>query len=192
MGVAQYGSRFAAALTYAAELHHGQVRKASGVPYITHLLAVAALVGEEGADEETVIAALLHDAAEDHGGRARLGDIAARFGSRVAALVEECSDILPEGGVKPPWEERKRSYIDRAGEKSREAQLISLADKLHNARATLRDLTLRGPESWGAFRGGRDGMIWYWHELGNIYAFSGVSPTLSAEFDRVLEAILER
>ena len=57
-----YGEKFEEALTYAARLHRDQTRKATGIPYVTHLLAVAAIVGENGGTEDEVVAALLHDA----------------------------------------------------------------------------------------------------------------------------------
>ena len=99
------------ALSYAATLHADQQRKASGEPYLSHLLAVAALVMEYGGNEEETIAALLHDAVEDQGGMATLAEIGRRFGPAVAEIVEGCSDtaITP----KPPWRQRKEAYIAR-------------------------------------------------------------------------------
>jgi len=84
--------RFDRALLYATHVHGGQVRKGTSTPYVAHLLAVAATVLEYGGDEELAIAALLHDSAEDQGGRARLDDVRNRFGEGVARIVEACSD----------------------------------------------------------------------------------------------------
>jgi hypothetical protein len=75
------------ALLYATHVHGGQVRKATFVPYIAHLLAVAATVLEYNGSEDMAIAALLHDAVEDQGGEPRLSDIRNRFGDRVADIV---------------------------------------------------------------------------------------------------------
>ena len=72
--------RFDRALLYATHVHGGQVRKGTSTPYVAHLLAVAATVLEYGGDEDLAIAALLHDSAEDQGGKARLDDIRNRFG----------------------------------------------------------------------------------------------------------------
>jgi (p)ppGpp synthase/HD superfamily hydrolase len=63
--------RFQDALAFAVSLHADHVRKASGVPYIAHLLSVAALAMEHGAGDDEAIAALLHDAVEDRGKAAR-------------------------------------------------------------------------------------------------------------------------
>src|SRR5436305_178741 len=90
------GPRFEDALRYAAMLHAGQVRKESGVPYVAHLLSVAALVIEDGGDEDEAIAALLHDAVEDQGGTERLRAIAGRYGDRVARIVLACSDTVEQ------------------------------------------------------------------------------------------------
>ena len=68
-------------------VHAGQVRKGTEVPYVAHLLGVASIALEYGANEDEAIAALLHDAAEDAGGRGRLEDIRQRFGEAVAGPV---------------------------------------------------------------------------------------------------------
>ncbi len=85
-------ARFDEALVMASSLHRAQARKASGVPYVAHLLGVASLVLEEGGSEDMAIAALLHDAAEDQGGEAVLAEIAAAFGAEVARWVRQASD----------------------------------------------------------------------------------------------------
>ncbi len=87
----QLGTRFEQAVLYAMHVHGGHTRKGTTIPYIGHLLAVTALVLEDDGDEDDAIAALLHDAAEDQGGRERLNDIRSRFGQRVAGIVEACN-----------------------------------------------------------------------------------------------------
>jgi len=105
------GARFEAALVYANQVHGGQCRKGTTVPYVAHLLGVTSLVLEDGGDEDQAIGALLHDAAEDQGGADRLADIRARFGEHVARIVDGCSDTLVT--PKPPWSERKAAYLAR-------------------------------------------------------------------------------
>jgi (p)ppGpp synthase/HD superfamily hydrolase len=100
-----YTEKFERALDYAARLHKYQCRKGTSIPYITHLLAVASLVGENGGTEEEVVAALLHDAPEDQGGEATLEDIRTNFGDEVAKTVDGCTDTYED--PKPPWRERK-------------------------------------------------------------------------------------
>ncbi len=99
-------ARFDLALTYAAELHRTQVRKGNSTPYLAHLLAVAAMVIEQGGDEDQAIAALLHDAVEDQGGDATAAEIRRRFGNRVCELVAACSDSA--GEPKPPCASGRR------------------------------------------------------------------------------------
>ena len=99
--------RFRRALMYALETHAGQTRKGKNAPYAGHLLGVTALVLENGGDEDQALAALLHDAAEDAGSRARLADIRESFGPRVAGIVAACTDAWQT--PKPPWHERKRA-----------------------------------------------------------------------------------
>jgi (p)ppGpp synthase/HD superfamily hydrolase len=90
----QLTERFEGALVYATRLHARQKRKRSNVPYIAHLLAVTALVLEDGGDEDEAIAALLHDAVEDQGGWQRLEEIRQRYGERVATIVDACTDSI--------------------------------------------------------------------------------------------------
>lgn len=70
--------RFDDALSFASRLHREQCRKGTSIPYISHLMAVSAIVLENGGDEDAAIGALLHDAAEDQGGLATLETIRKR------------------------------------------------------------------------------------------------------------------
>jgi GTP pyrophosphokinase len=166
------GPRFAAALACASEIHGGQLRKGTTIPYISHLLAVTALVIEAGGDEDMAIAALLHDAVEDQGGRPMLERIRARFGADVADIVEACTDadVFP----KPPWRQRKEAYIASIPHKSPRALLVSLADKVHNAGAILSDYREIGEGLWERFNAKREDQLWYYRGLAG--AFRGRTP----------------
>ncbi|MBE9114942.1 HD domain-containing protein [Lusitaniella coriacea LEGE 07157] len=155
--------RFETALTYTHQLHAGQVRKGSDVPYIAHLLSVAALVLEDGGNEDEAIAALLHDAVEDCGGMEILQEIRRRFGDRVAQIVEGCteSEIIP----KPPWRERKERYLQQLRCGSPSVYRVAIADKLHNARSTLMDYRRQGDAVWQKFKGGKEGTLWFYRAV---------------------------
>jgi (p)ppGpp synthase/HD superfamily hydrolase len=159
------GDRFDDALVYAARLHRTQVRKSSGVPYVSHLLAVASLVLEEGGDEDEAIAALLHDAVEDQGGRPRLEEIRGHFGDRVAEIVEGCSDTDQQ--PKPPWRLRKEAFIARLGDPATSESVlrVAAADKLHNARSVLADRRSLGDAVWDRFNAERDEQLWYYRAV---------------------------
>lgn len=159
-------SRFDRALVYASSKHRVQSRKSTGVPYIAHLLAVASTVLEAGADEDTAIGALLHDVVEDQGGAALLPEIEERFGRRVREIVAACSDSLTsKDEPKQEWRVRKQKYLDTLPLHSHEARLVSLADKLHNARSIVRDLRIEGPQVFERFQGKRAGTLWYYSQL---------------------------
>lgn len=160
--------RFDRALAYASSLHRTQVRKGSQVPYVSHLLAVCSLVIENRGNEDQAIAALLHDAAEDQGGRKILAEIRQIYGDGVADIVADCTDSWTE--PKPAWRERKEQYLASIAHKPKTSLLVSLADKVHNARSILFDLTACGPSVWDRFTGGRDGSLWYYGELARIFA----------------------
>jgi (p)ppGpp synthase/HD superfamily hydrolase len=161
------GERFEDALVFAAQTHRTQLRKGSGIPYVGHLLGVCSLVIEDGGSEDEAIAALLHDAAEDRGGERMLTEIRTRFGNHVADIVAACSDTFET--PKPPWRERKQTYIDHLDDQPVPVLRVSLADKLFNARAILRDYLLVGDDVWNRFKAGRDGQLWYYRELADRF-----------------------
>lgn len=169
-----YTDRFDEALAYASRLHRAQVRKGSGIPYVSHLLGVASLAIEAGANEDQAIAALLHDAVEDQGGLPRLAEIRARFGDEVAQIVADCTDADTE--PKPPWRARKEAYLAGLAHKPAASLLVSLADKTHNAGAIVADLAVHGPAVWDRFTGARDGSLWYYRALADAFAIRPGGP----------------
>ena len=175
--------RFDEALVLAAALHRDQLRKGSQIPYLAHLLGVAAIALEHGASEDQAVAALLHDAVEDQGGLPTLAVIRNRFGDAVAEIVKSCSDAdtIP----KPPWRARKEAYVAQLAEAPEAAWLVSAADKLHNARAILADYRQIGEPVWGRFTGGKQGTLWYYQAL--VEALLGRVPAgLHQELARVV------
>ena len=179
-------ARFAEAMVYAMTLHTNQRRKGSNEPYIAHLLGVTALVLEDSGDEDEAIAALLHDSVEDQGGQETLSAIRARFGERVARIVEGCTDadVIP----KPPWRERKERYIAHLWHAPADVRRVSLADKLHNARAILRDLRACGEALWERFNGGKAGTLWYYRTLATVFLETHSGPNAD-ELARVVAEI---
>ncbi|MHB1425315.1 MAG: HD domain-containing protein [Gemmataceae bacterium] len=179
-------NRFEAALIYALHLHAQQKRKGTTIPYVSHLLAVAALVLEDGGCEDEAIAALLHDAIEDQGGEPIRQEIRHGFGDKVVEIVNGCTDT--DEMPKPPWLERKKRYLEHLRGASPEVLRVSAADKLHNARAVLSDLRRHGKAVWGRFNGGREGTLWYYRQLVQVFRESGPS-FLVEELDRVVSEL---
>ncbi|MEB3885960.1 HD domain-containing protein [Lyngbya sp. CCY1209] len=178
--------RFTEALTYATELHADQIRKGSGVPYVSHLLGVASLALEYGADEDEAIAALLHDAIEDQGGAETGEEIRKRFGDRVLEIVEGCTDS--HTSPKPPWRERKEAYIAHIPTASDSVRLVSACDKLYNARTILKDYRQIGEQLWERFTGRRDGTLWYYRSLVEAFRQARSTPVVE-ELERVVEEL---
>ena len=180
------GERFVDALGYAALAHAGQLRGSDGQPYIAHLLRVTGLVIQEGGSEDEAIAALLHDAVEDQGGLDRLADIRDRYGNAVADIVDECTDSY--GDPKPPWRRRKEQYLEALERSSPGGLLVSLADKLDNARTLLRGHRIHHEELWE--RAGKDvtDIRWYYEALTS--RFAKLSPgALADELARTVAAL---
>jgi len=186
-----FTARLTQAVDYARVLHIER-RKGTGIPYLAHLFGVASLVmGEAGltgfpVTEDMVIAALLHDAVEDHGGAARLEDIRQNFGDNVARMVEGLSDTLAEDeNFKEPWEQRKKAYIERVRGEQDDVRLISAADKLYNARSILEDYRVIGPEIWKRFKRSRDLQIWYYETILTVFKSAG-NMRIFDELERVV------
>lgn len=187
MAAPPLGPRLDDAFALARELHAGQRRKGTDIPYLGHLMAVAALVIEDGGDEDEAVAALLHDAVEDQGGAATLALIRGRFGPRVAAIVEACSDT--DETPKPPWRRRKQAYLAhlRDPELPEGALRVSLADKLHNARAILADLRA-GHDVFARFNAPRRDQAWYYDALATTFAERAPGP-MAVELRRVVDEV---
>ena len=187
-------AKFTSAVDYARILHIER-RKGTGAPAMAHLLGVASLVmGEAGnvdfeVTEDMVIAAVLHDAVEDHGGELRLKDVERNFGDNVARMVAGLSDSFSaDANQKESWPERKQAYVERLRGEPREVQLISAADKLYNARTVLDDYREIGSRVWDRFKRGRDDQLWYFHAVLDVFKASGGNRIVS-ELQRVVGEI---
>ena len=188
-------SDYERALEYARIIHAAQRRKGTDIPYITHPVAVAELVLGHGGSQEEAIGALLHDAAEDQGGRLRLDDIRERFGERVATIVEGCSDWIMDPDQtekdKPAWRPRKEAYMRHIADTTDESiLLVSLADKVHNAGTIVADLKTHGPNMMDRFSAGAQDVLWYYRSLAEAFRARG-NPQLLADLHRLV-AEMER
>jgi (p)ppGpp synthase/HD superfamily hydrolase len=177
--------RFDRALLLASSLHRRQMRKGTSVPYVSHLLATAAIVLEHGGGEDEAIAALLHDAVEDCGAE-QLQKIREMFGEPVARIVDACSDTDQQ--PKPPWRDRKEAYIARIATEPSEARLVSAADKLHNARCILADYREHGEALWDRFNKDAD-QLWYYRSLVRAFRAAGDHGALIDELERVVDEL---
>jgi HD domain len=186
--VSRLGDRFDRAVVYASTIHAGQLRKGANISYVAHLLGVASIALEFGANEDEAIGALLHDAAEDAGGAGRIADIRRRFGDKVARIVEGCTDTVQV--PKPPWLQRKEEYIAHLASADASTLLVSASDKLHNAQSILRDLRQCGDALWSRFTGGKEGSLHYYRALVTAFRRNpGSNAALIEEFDRVVSEI---
>lgn len=145
--------RYKEALDWLVDLYQDDVRKSSGCPAIGHPLGVMDLVMGVGGDEDTCIAALFHDFGEDKGGEEMLQEIERRFGARVARIVRDCSDTLPNSyNVKEPWVDRKVEHIRHISHLDADSCIVLCADTLHNTRDHTRGFIKNGDNWWTNFR----------------------------------------
>lgn len=160
--------RYPEAVAFAHSVHRGHLRKGTQIPYLSHLVSVSGLVLEAGGSEDEAIAGLLHDALEDQGPRTSFEEIRDRFGEEVARIVRACSDT--EQAPKPPWRERKETYLKHLEQADPAVLRVSLADKLHNARSIWTDLRTHGSQLWGRFNVGQEDQLWYYCSLASVFA----------------------
>jgi len=178
--------KFHQAILYAAKLHGGKLRKKTRIPDIGHILAVTAIALEYGANETEAIAALLHDAVEDAGGRKRLNDIERKFGRAVARIVHGCTDSLAE--PKPSWLDRKMEYVAHVRSAPMSTKLVSASDKLQNVRSLLRNYREEGERLWRRYNCGKEGALWYYRALVKAFTGKRIKP-LVRELDRALSEL---
>jgi (p)ppGpp synthase/HD superfamily hydrolase len=179
-------SKFDRALRYAARLHRGKLRKKTKIPDVGHVLGVTAIALEYGANETEAIGALLHDAAEDAGGRKRLRDIQKKFGDAVAKIVDGCTDSLAE--PTPAWLERKKRYVAHVRAAPVSTKLVSASDKLQNVRSILRNYLQEGDDLWQRYDGGKEAALWYYRALVKAFTGKRIQP-LVRELDRMLSEL---
>ena len=171
----QISPRLYEALQFTFKLHGRDSRKESNIPYMAHLLSVCALVQHDGGDEDEAIAALLHDALEDKPEETNRNEITELFGERVAAIIEVSIDTPPEynGGVKPPWRQRKESYLAHIRSVEPAFLRVTVADKLDNVRSILADYARVGDTLWERFNAGREDQLWYYESAVQAYEEAG-------------------
>lgn len=180
--------KLAEAFHFALEAHNGKTRKGTSIPYLSHLMAVSAIVMEYGGTERDAIGALLHDTVEDCG--VTYDQISQRFGEDVAQIVRGCTDSETTG-EKAPWRDRKERYIAHVRGGNAVALLVSAADKLHNCRSIIRDVRQRGDQVWRRFNvqaKPRD-ILWYYESL--VSAYRSHEEGVSDDFQRLLTELEE-
>jgi (p)ppGpp synthase/HD superfamily hydrolase len=181
------GTRFDEALQLAHALHRDQRRKLTGAPAIAHLLQVTALALEAGADEDTAIAALLHDSVEDAGGGPTRELIAERFGPRVERIVCEVTESRDDEPERP-WRERTETYLAHVTAASPEALVVALADKVANCRSLVLDVRRADGSVWEALGAGPDGQVWWYESL--VAAFEARSEAIPPGAAALLDELL--
>ena len=172
------------AFAFAVDRHGAQTRKGTAIPYVSHVMAVASLVLEDGGSREDAAAALLHDTLEDT--ETTPVELRDSFGPYVARIVEGCSDRLSSTDTTQ-WRDRKEAYVARLPEEPEEVLRVSVADKLHNSRSIVDDLRTGGVGTLDRFNGGRHGTLWYYETLVATYErTSACTSRWLPELDRVV------
>lgn len=180
------------AFKLAYKWHTGHKRKKTEIPYISHLMAVSALVLEHGGSEKQAEAALLHDVLEDTDCTYKI--VSRKVGKKVADMVQACTHVdNAETKSLENWKARKQIYLDDLVDvhHNQDALLVALADKTHNAESTLRDWKASGCDNnWfgTVFNAPYEYQKWWYHNL--LTAFRSLHVP-SALCDRFSEAVVQ-
>lgn len=176
------------AFALATKWHGSQVRKGNDDPYISHLMAVSALVIEYGGTQEQATAALLHDILEDT--ECTKDVLVTAVGQEVADIVEACTHATIEktGNAETDFVQRKQLYIDHLLDprlRESAAVLVALADKTHNAESTARnwETSTKDPETFfNDYNGNFESQKWWYESLVNVFTQSEMPEQLLDRF----------
>ena len=176
------------AIIFAVNAHAGTERRGKGYPYIVHPLEAVEIVATMTSDQELLAAAALHDTVEDTD--VTVEQIRSEFGERVASLVADESDDMPEGvSLEDSWRSRKQSAIDRLAKASHDAKIVALGDKLSNMRAIARDYAVMGEALWDIFHA-KDPQDHEWHYRGLADSLRELEDTFAfKEFEKLINQV---
>ena len=176
------------AIIFAVNAHAGTERRGKGYPYIVHPLEAVEIVATMTSDQELLAAAALHDTVEDTD--VTVEQIRSEFGERVASLVADESDDMPEGvSLEDSWRGRKQSAIDRLAKASHDAKMVALGDKLSNMRAIARDYSVMGEALWDIFHA-KDPKDHEWHYRGLADSLRELEDTFAfKEFEKLINQV---
>lgn len=153
--------RLIRAINTAAWAHRNQTRKASELPYVSHVFGVMALLAQVTDDEDVLIAGLFHDIIEDVPEEYSAERMTEEFGQRVVDLVQ----WVTKNDDIQDWQARSEAYLARLAEAPVEAIMIAAADKLHNLLTSLDDLEHTGEKFWQRFSAPKDRQHWWYGEV---------------------------
>ncbi len=179
------------AIIFAVKAHADTERKGKGYPYIVHPMEAVEIVATMTADQELLAAAILHDTVEDT--EVTVEQLRAEFGERIASLVADESDVMPEGMTEEAsWHQRKQAAIDRLSKASHDAKMVAMGDKLSNMRAIARDYAEIGDEIWNRFHT-KDPKEHEWHYRGLADALRELKDTEAyREFESLINQVFTR
>ena len=178
------------AIVFAVKAHANTERRGKGYPYIVHPLEAVEIVATMTPDQELLAAAALHDTVEDT--EVTVEQLKAEFGERVASLVADESDVMPEGITEEDsWHQRKQAAIDRLSKASHDAKMVALGDKLSNMRAIAHDYDEIGDALWNRFHT-NDPKEHEWHYRGLADALRELEDTVAyKEFESLINKVFK-
>ncbi|HZJ01622.1 MAG TPA: HD domain-containing protein [Gemmatimonadaceae bacterium] len=197
MGVKGYSDAINHAFAFAAKHHDRQVRKGTKLPYFTQPANVAVILSRYGCGDNTVVAGILHDVAQDsirEGATLEMLEqrIGEKFGAEpLSLLLAVTQRRLDDDGVELDLDEMKTDYLDRLASAPRPALWVSAAEKLHNVNSLLSDVrrTMDPDSVWSRTSGGRDTTVKWYRDVLNRFAQIGFTEPITEELAEAVTAL---
>ena len=178
-------ARLMRGIATASRAHDGHYRKGSGVPYISHPMAVMLIAASVTNDEDVLLAALFHDILEDVPENYSRAEMENEFGLRVVEIVD---GVTKDSSLRS-WQERADAYLEQLSRGSDESVIVAAADKFHNLSQTLEDLDRIGHALWERFRSSPSQQLWWYTNVRNIIAERLPSMPLLEDLDVLIEKL---
>lgn len=182
---ARPSGRLMRGIAVASRAHDGHYRKGSGVPYISHPMAVMLIAASVTNDEDVLLAALFHDILEDVPENYSRAEMKDEFGPRVVEIV----DGVTKDSSLPSWQERADAYLEQLSRGSAESIIVAAADKFHNLGQTLEDLDRDGHSLWRRFRSTPSQQLWWYTSVRNVVAERLPDMPLLDDLDVLIEKL---
>lgn len=177
--------RLMTAINVAARAHDGHKRKATDLPYASHLFGVMTIASSVTDDEDVLIACLLHDTIEDVPEKYDATQMRQDFGQRVLDIV-----LGVTKQELPTWQERSDAYLAHLKKgASDESVLVSLCDKMHNLMSTLAECDEVGEAAWERFNAGKERQQWWYRSMYEVVAKRLPDNLLLPEFQGLVERL---
>jgi (p)ppGpp synthase/HD superfamily hydrolase len=183
-----YSNKLQHAISFAIKVHQldqNQTRKGKNDPYITHPLSIAIILAKVGANDDTIIAGILHDTIEDstENNKVTKEQITKLFGTYVARMVND----VTEQDKSLPWAVRKQRALEHIPQMGKDSQLVKSADVLHNLTSLINDYEEQGDQMFNKFKAPKSAQLQRYKKLITVFKINWSDNPLMNDLETVLK-----